>query len=69
MRTDETCNSDTPRRVDLERTRRTFLFCREQVASNISAKHYSAVRAMRHHGPDRTRDVEAPDSPTDSPTQ
>jgi hypothetical protein len=39
-----------PRDVDLERTRRTFLFAREQVASQMcSGRGYSAAAADTRH--------------------
>jgi hypothetical protein len=47
--------ASAPRDVDLERTRRTFLFAREQVAAHTRANSYSAVRETRRrviHGPD-----------------
>ena len=36
-----------PRDVDLERTRRTFLFAREQVAAHTPATGYSPTRDTR----------------------
>ena len=37
-----------PRDVDLEKTRRTFLFAREQVSCHAPAKGYSPTRDSRH---------------------
>jgi hypothetical protein len=48
-------SSRSPRDVDLHRTRRTFLFAREQVAANICPERYSAARALHRWTPYRAR--------------
>jgi hypothetical protein len=42
-----TSQASAPRDVDLERTRRMFLFAREQVAAHTRASGYSAPRDTR----------------------
>jgi hypothetical protein len=47
--------SDASHDVDLQSTRRTFLFAREQVAANICPERYSAARALHRWTPYRAR--------------
>jgi hypothetical protein len=47
--------SETPPDVDLQSTRRAFLFAREQVASNTCSDRYSGARAMHRWAPYRAR--------------
>jgi hypothetical protein len=63
-------NPKTHRDVDLQRTRRAFLFAREQLASNLSSGRYPAPRELRNGARDRATlgDPAAADSP-ESPRQ
>jgi hypothetical protein len=47
MNSTDNSEASAQRDVDLERTRRTFLFAREQVAAHTRAKGYPAARDMR----------------------
>jgi hypothetical protein len=47
--------SETSRDVDLQSTRRTFLFAREQVAANTRPERYSAAHALHRWTPNRAR--------------
>jgi hypothetical protein len=47
--------SETKHDVDLQSTRRTFLFAREQVAANTRPERYSAARATHRWTPYRVR--------------
>jgi hypothetical protein len=59
---------ETPRDVDLQRTRRAFLFAREQLASNLSTGRYPAPREVRNGARDRATlgDPAAADAPESS---
>ena len=53
--TNPTHNAETPRDVDLQRTRQAFLFAREQLAANRYASRYVAAGDTRHRAPERSR--------------
>ena len=65
--TNPTRNADTPRDVDLQRTRQAFLFAREQLAANRYASRYVPALDMRHWGPDRKRANHANGDTPESP--
>jgi hypothetical protein len=58
-------NADTPGDVDLQRTRQTFLFAREQLAANRCA----TVRDMGYSAPDGSHGGHAATDASDCPIQ
>jgi len=60
--TNPTRNAHTSRDVDLQRTRRAFLFAREQLAANRSASRYVTALDRRHWAPYGNRGNQAGDT-------
>jgi hypothetical protein len=60
-------NADTPRDVDLQRTRQAFLFAREQLAANRYASRYIPAVDMRPWAHDRNRGNQPTSDTPESP--
>lgn len=52
-------HAQTPRDVDLQRTRQAFLFAREQLAANSCSSRYGSVPDMRHWAPEQKNGSQA----------